>query len=116
MRAPDGLRTVLAPLPETELAGLAVEALVHVALGGPYGAAFYIAGSGDPNNAQRDAEAVVDAIIKGMALGRGPKRPLPDGRDRGVRGPARSSALHGRAGHRRRMVTKAQRQSRCSIG
>src|SRR5581483_1320039 len=39
------LRSVLTPLVETYLPGVAVEPLVHVALGGLYGAALYIARS-----------------------------------------------------------------------
>src|SRR5436190_14908425 len=64
------LRTVLAPLVETEvLPGLAVEALVHVALGGLYGAALYIARSPDHTAAQAEADAVVDAIMRGLRAG-----------------------------------------------
>ena len=43
------LRTVLSPLVDTEpLPGVGVEPLVHVTLGGLYGAALFIARSGEP--------------------------------------------------------------------
>lgn len=60
------LRTVLTPLVETYLPGLAVEALVHVALGGLYGAALYIARSPDPVEARAAADTVVDTLIGGL--------------------------------------------------
>jgi len=60
------LRTVLQPLVETFLPGVAVDALAHVALGGLYGAALYIARSPDPQSARADADAVLDTLISGL--------------------------------------------------
>jgi AcrR family transcriptional regulator len=60
------LRTVLTPLVEAFLPGVAVDALAHVALGGLYGAALYIARSSDPKAARSDAEAVIDTLIAGL--------------------------------------------------
>lgn len=64
------LRAVLRPLVDKDiLPGITVEALVHVALGGLYGAALYIARSPDPEAARADAAAVVDTIIRGLQAG-----------------------------------------------
>jgi AcrR family transcriptional regulator len=64
------LRTVLSPLVDAEvLPGLTAEALVHVALGGLYGAALYIARSSHPKAAQAEADAVVDTIMRGLRSG-----------------------------------------------
>jgi len=63
------LATVLAPLVENALPGVTVEALVHVALGGLYGAALYIARAPEPPAARAEAEAVVDTIIRGLQAG-----------------------------------------------
>ena len=64
------LRTVLAPLVDSDiLPGLTVEALVHVALGGLFGAALYIARSPQPKVAQAEADAVVDLIMRGLRAG-----------------------------------------------
>ena len=60
------LRTVLQPLVETFLPGVAVDALAHVALGGLYGAALYIARSSDPQSARADADGVLDTLIAGL--------------------------------------------------
>ena len=61
------LRTVLTPLTEaTVLPGVAVEPLAHVALGGLYGAALYIARSSDPQAARRDVDVVLDTLIGGL--------------------------------------------------
>src|SRR5437763_4810987 len=60
------LRSVLAPLVEAYLPGVPVEPLVHVALGGLYGAALYIARSPDPKAARAEAEAIVDTLISGL--------------------------------------------------
>ena len=60
------LRTVLTPLVDTYLPGLAVEALVYVALGGLYGAALYIARSSQPKTERAEADAVVDTLISGL--------------------------------------------------
>ena len=60
------LRTVLTPLVESYLPGVPVEPLVHVALGGLYGAALYIARSPDPNAARGEADVVLDMLISGL--------------------------------------------------
>jgi AcrR family transcriptional regulator len=60
------LRTVLTPLVETSLPGVPVEPLVHVALGGLYGAALYIARSPDPGTARSEADVVIDTLINGL--------------------------------------------------
>ena len=60
------LRSVLTPLVEAFLPGVAVNALAHVALGGLYGAALYIARSPHPKAARTDAEAVLDTLIGGL--------------------------------------------------
>jgi AcrR family transcriptional regulator len=60
------LRTVLTPLVDTYLPGLAAEPLVHVALGGLYGAALYIARSSGPTTARSEVDAVLDTLIRGL--------------------------------------------------
>ena len=60
------LRTVLTPLVETYLPGVPVEPLTHVALGGLYGAALYIARSSDPRAARAEADVVLDTLIGGL--------------------------------------------------
>ncbi|CAN5800506.1 TetR/AcrR family transcriptional regulator [soil metagenome] len=61
------LRRVLTPLVATEaLPGVAVEPLVHVALGGLYGAALFIARSPDPNAARAEADVVLDTLVGGL--------------------------------------------------
>jgi AcrR family transcriptional regulator len=60
------LRTVLTPLVEAFLPGLAVEPLVHVALGGLYGAALYIARSPQPVDARAEVDAVLDTLVGGL--------------------------------------------------
>jgi AcrR family transcriptional regulator len=61
------LRSVLAPLVATEaLPGIAVEPLVHVALGGLYGAALFIARSPDAMGARGQVDAVLDTLIGGL--------------------------------------------------
>jgi hypothetical protein len=61
------LRTVLTPLMASNvLPGVAVEPLAHVALGGLYGAALFIARSPDPNTARRDVDVVLDTLIGGL--------------------------------------------------
>jgi len=61
------LRTVLAPLVAAELLpGVGVEPLVHVALGGLYGAALFIARSRDPHRARGEVDGVLDALIAGL--------------------------------------------------
>jgi AcrR family transcriptional regulator len=69
------LRTVLTPLVATNaLPGVAVEPLVHVTLGGLYGAALFIARSPDPNAARGQIDAVLDALIGGLRTHLGPTR------------------------------------------
>lgn len=60
------LRTVLTPLVEASLPGVAVEPLAHVALGGLFGAALYIARSPKPKAARAEADVVLDTIIGGV--------------------------------------------------
>ena len=61
------LRTVLTPLVASNLLrGVAVEPLAHIALGGLYGAALYIARSADPNTARQEADVVLDTLIGGL--------------------------------------------------
>jgi hypothetical protein len=57
---------VLAPLVETYLPGVPVEPLAHVALGGLYGAALYIARSADPVAARAEADVVLDTLVNGV--------------------------------------------------
>ena len=64
------LRTVLTPLVATHLLpGVAVEPLVHVALGGLYGAALFIARSPKPKAARREVDTVLDQLISGLRAG-----------------------------------------------
>ena len=51
------------------LPGLDMEALAHVALGGLYGAALYIARSAEPATARAAADVVLDALITGLRAG-----------------------------------------------
>jgi hypothetical protein len=60
------LRTVLAPLADRFLPGVPVEPLAHVALGGLYGAALYIARSPEPSAARAEADVVLDTLITGL--------------------------------------------------
>lgn len=60
------LRSVLAPLVETYLPGVPAEPLAHVALGGLYGAALYIARSSEPTAARAEADVVLDSLITGL--------------------------------------------------
>lgn len=60
------LRSVMTPLVEAHLPGLAVEPLVHVALGGLYGAALYIARSPKPKAARAEVDAVLDTLVTGL--------------------------------------------------
>ena len=61
------LRTILTPLVASSvLPGVAVEPLAHVALGGLYGAALFIARSPDPNTARQQADVVLDTLIDGL--------------------------------------------------
>jgi AcrR family transcriptional regulator len=69
------LRTVLTPLVETNaLPGVAVEPLVHVTLGGLYGAALFIARSPDPKAARGEVDGVLDTLIGGLRARVGPTR------------------------------------------
>ena len=65
------LRAVLTPLAVDALPGLTVEALIHVALGGLYGAALFIARSPKPRAARGEVDAVLDTLIDGLRAGRG---------------------------------------------
>jgi AcrR family transcriptional regulator len=61
------LRTVITPLVAAELLpGVGTEPLAHVALGGLYGAALYIARANQPEAARREIDAVLDAIVSGL--------------------------------------------------
>ncbi len=61
------LRTVLTPLVAANLLpGVGVEPLVHVTLGGLYGAALFIARSRQPRVARREVDAVLDALVAGL--------------------------------------------------
>jgi AcrR family transcriptional regulator len=61
------LRTILTPLvASNDLRGVAVEPLAHVALGGLYGAALFIARSPDPTSARREVDVVLDTVIGGL--------------------------------------------------
>jgi AcrR family transcriptional regulator len=60
------LRSVLTPLVESYLPGVPVEPLVHVALGGLFGAALYIARSPDPKAARAEADIVLDTLVSGL--------------------------------------------------
>ena len=65
------LSRVLTPLAAAYLPGLDMEALAHVALGGLYGAALYIARSPEPASARVQADAVLDSLITGLRTGAG---------------------------------------------
>ena len=65
------LRAVLTPLASDALPGVTVEALIHVALGGLYGAALFIARSAAPEVARGEVDAVLDTLINGLRSGRG---------------------------------------------
>jgi AcrR family transcriptional regulator len=61
------LRTVLTPLVASgALPGVAVDPLAHVAFGGLYGAALFIARSPDPTTARREVDLVLDTLIGGL--------------------------------------------------
>jgi AcrR family transcriptional regulator len=61
------LRTVLTPLLASNvLPGVAAEPLAHVALGGLYGAALFIARSPDPDSARREVDVVLDTLVGGL--------------------------------------------------
>jgi hypothetical protein len=73
----DMLSQVLTPLAAAYLPGLEMEALAHVALGGLYGAALYIARSPKPATARAQADAVLDTLITGLRAGVGPAATRP---------------------------------------
>jgi len=61
------LRSVLTPLVAADLIpGVRVEPLIHVALGGLYGAALFIARSRQPRVARREVDAVLDTLVAGL--------------------------------------------------
>jgi AcrR family transcriptional regulator len=61
------LRTVLTPLTASDvLPGVAVDPLAHVALGGLYGAALFIARSPHPKAARAEVDVVLDTLIGGL--------------------------------------------------
>jgi AcrR family transcriptional regulator len=61
------LRTVLTPLTASNLLpGVAVEPLAHVALGGLYGAALFIARTPNPTAARKQVDVVLDTLIGGL--------------------------------------------------
>jgi AcrR family transcriptional regulator len=61
------LRTVLTPLLASKrFPGVSVEPLAHVALGGLYGAALFIARSPDANAARAEVDTVLDALVGGL--------------------------------------------------
>ena len=61
------LRAVLTPLVAADLLpGVGVEPLVHVTLGGLYGAALFIARSRQPRDARGEVDAVLDALVAGL--------------------------------------------------
>jgi hypothetical protein len=60
---------VLAPLVDTYMPGLSVDALSHVTLGGLYGAALYIARSPEPEAARAEADLVLDTLIFALRSG-----------------------------------------------
>jgi AcrR family transcriptional regulator len=67
------LRSVLTPLVEAYLPGVPVEPLVHVALGGLYGAALYIARSPEPRTARAEADIVLETLIGSLRSKVGPE-------------------------------------------
>jgi AcrR family transcriptional regulator len=69
----DMLSQVLTPLASAYLPGLDLEALAHVALGGLYGAALYIARSPEPSDARAAADVVLHTLITGLRSGARPQ-------------------------------------------
>ena len=66
------LRTVLTPLATSDaLPGVAVDPLAHIALGGLYGAALFIARSPRPKAARRQVDEVLDTLVGGLRAGVG---------------------------------------------
>ncbi|MGM1058585.1 TetR/AcrR family transcriptional regulator [Saccharothrix sp. Mg75] len=61
------LRTVLSALVDTgTLPDVALDPLAHVALGGLYGSALYIARAADPQAARAEADTVLDVVLRGV--------------------------------------------------
>lgn len=61
------LRTVLTPLVDSgALPGVTLDALAHLALGGLYGSALYIARAADPEAARVEADVVLDVVLRGV--------------------------------------------------
>jgi len=61
------LRTVLTPLVDSgALPGVTLDALAHLALGGLYGSALYIARATDPEAARVEADVVLDVVLRGV--------------------------------------------------
>ncbi len=61
------LRTVLSALVDTgTLPDVALDPLAHVALGGLYGSALYIARAPDPEAARAQADTVLDVVLRGV--------------------------------------------------
>jgi AcrR family transcriptional regulator len=61
------LRTVLSALVDTgTLPDVALDPLAHVALGGLYGSALYIARAADPEAARAQADTVLDVVLRGV--------------------------------------------------
>jgi hypothetical protein len=61
------LRTVLTPLlGTTTFAGMTVDSLAYVALGGLYGGSLYIARAADPLAARAEVDVVLDTLITGL--------------------------------------------------
>jgi AcrR family transcriptional regulator len=73
----DMLSQVLTPLAAAYLPGLDMEALAHVALGGLYGAALYIARSPEPATARAAADVVLDTLITGLRSSASAATPRP---------------------------------------
>jgi AcrR family transcriptional regulator len=61
------LRAVLTPLVVGgALPGVTLDALAHLALGGLYGSALYIARANDPAAARAEADVVLDVVLRGV--------------------------------------------------
>jgi AcrR family transcriptional regulator len=73
----DMLSQVLTPLAAAYLPGLDMEALAHVALGGLYGAALYIARSPESATARAAADVVLNTLITGLRSGASPATSRP---------------------------------------
>lgn len=64
------LRHVLEPLLGTStFAGLALDALAYVSLGGLYGASLFIARAADPLSARSEVDRVLDTLVGGLVRG-----------------------------------------------